>query len=129
MVADLVDEDRVLHGRPEPVSSLIYGINALFTKPGTADRFSLPSENEAVTTTKGQTIAPVFGWAAINSMHTTEPGEKFSLESAPVESMFFLLCAVPILCSVIQLIIWPYFTLRGPVLASIKQKVTVKYDV
>lgn len=39
MVADLVDEDQVLHQRENPISSMIFGANALLTKPGHSQAF------------------------------------------------------------------------------------------
>lgn len=116
VISDLVDEDYVLHRRSQAVSALMFGTTALLSKPG-------------------QTLAPLIGtWllaqqtghdifqsgrdlGSIKQISATlEEGSKSSYR----EGCFNLLVYVPVVCAVLQLLVWAQFTLHGRRLQSIK---------
>ncbi|KAH9523936.1 Transmembrane protein 180 [Bulinus truncatus] len=116
VISDLVDEDVVLHSRPQAVSALVFGTAALVSKPG-------------------QTLAPVIGtWIlAFQTGHDifqsgNEAG-SIKLDLSKMDSVgrlsyrqgvFMMLICVPIACALLQLLAWSFFTLRGQRLAHVK---------
>ncbi|KAH3743847.1 transmembrane protein 180-like [Pelomyxa schiedti] len=96
VVANLVDEDAVRYNRKTSVSAMMFGVVAFVTKPG-------------------QSLAPMFTWALLND-NLTEPQS----ESGP--TIVFLITVVPLVCGLLQLLLWLRFTLKGSVLSSIQQQ-------
>jgi hypothetical protein len=90
-----VDEDRVVHSRNSSISSLIFGVNALFTKPG-------------------QSLAPILGWRILRMTSLEE--ENYYI--------FTMVCLVPFLCAISQAYLWNLFTLKGFYLKEIKRKLS-----
>uniref|UniRef100_A0A2C9K452 Transmembrane protein 180 n=1 Tax=Biomphalaria glabrata TaxID=6526 RepID=A0A2C9K452_BIOGL len=116
VISDLVDEDVVLHSRPQAVSALVFGTAALVSKPG-------------------QTLAPVIGtWIlALQTGHDifqsgNEDGSiKLDLSKmdsavrlAYKQGVFMMLICVPVVCAILQLLAWSQYTLKGQRLAQIK---------
>ncbi|KAK7008592.1 transmembrane protein 180, partial [Biomphalaria glabrata] len=116
VISDLVDEDVVLHSRPQAVSALVFGTAALVSKPG-------------------QTLAPVIGtWIlALQTGHDifqsgNEDGSiKLDLSKmdsavrlAYKQGVFMMLICVPVVCAILQLLAWSRYTLKGQRLAQIK---------
>ncbi|RUS75095.1 hypothetical protein EGW08_017149, partial [Elysia chlorotica] len=116
VISDLVDEDAVLHCRPNAVSALIFGTAALLSKPG-------------------QTFAPVIGtW--VLSLQTGHDIFRSGLESGSIKAdlslmdsnareahrsgVFFILVCVPVVCALLQLLVWSQFSLKGHRLAQVK---------
>lgn len=113
VISDLVDEDYVIHNRHQAVSALMFGTSALLSKPG-------------------QTLAPLIGtWllaqqtghdifqsgrdlGSIKVNSSTQDHDSYR------EGCFNLLVYVPIVCAVLQLLVWAKFTLHGRRLQSIK---------
>lgn len=116
VISDLVDEDYVIHKRKKAVSALMFGTAALVSKPG-------------------QTFAPLIGtWllALQTGKDIFQQGSDFSgLQQDKSSSnqivldqqrhgFFNLLVYVPIICAVIQLLIWSRFTLKNDRLKWVK---------
>eukprot|EP00042_Codosiga_hollandica_P054766 m.749147 g.749147 ORF g.749147 m.749147 type:complete len:372 (+) comp58974_c0_seq40:783-1898(+) len=99
-LADIVDADVAINNRPHSMSSTIFGLNALFTKPA-------------------QSIGPMIvfwflsraGYAphAENEEHVT-PDRAHDLVLR--KSMFATLCIVPFILGVLQILIWSQYKLR-----------------
>ena len=102
VVADLVDEDQVINKRTTSISSMIFGANALFTKPG-------------------QSLAPMVGWGVLTYHNfRTLASDDEENESGLNSLMFSMLCLVPMICGALQLFLWRRFTLHGSHLRYIK---------
>ena len=102
VLADIVDEDSYLHDRVTSISSLIFGVNAFFTKPG-------------------QSLAPSIGWKMISlvSSPSSSSLSSSSLGIHPMSIFLFLVC-VPVVCGSIQLFVWGFFTLHSQYLEAVK---------
>lgn len=103
VVSDIVDEDKVKNQRDASASTLIFGANALFTKPG-------------------QSIAPVVGWSVL-SYHNFRGESSAELNGI----MFTMLCLVPVCCAIIQYLLWRQYSLKGAYLRQIKNAIN-KHD-
>ncbi|KAK3095028.1 hypothetical protein FSP39_009350 [Pinctada imbricata] len=116
VISDLVDEDFVVHGRKKAVSALMFGTSALVSKPG-------------------QTLAPLVGtwFLSLQTGHDIfETGNELGTLSidksklSPEEfkqhqqGCFNLLVYIPIVCAVVQLLVWTQFSLHGSRLRWIK---------
>eukprot|EP00039_Didymoeca_costata_P024016 m.8990 g.8990 ORF g.8990 m.8990 type:complete len:522 (-) comp3989_c0_seq1:108-1673(-) len=118
VVSDLVDEDYLRHNRSRSVSALIFGTNALLSKPG-------------------QTLAPVIGTyyiarstgASIFTSDTLFGGDIKSADermssvadkSLLKNAAFNLLVAVPMICGIIQSIAWLRYSLHGKELKKLR---------
>jgi len=104
VLADLVDEDKVLNMRPKTLSAMVMGSNALFTKPG-------------------ESLAPMLGWAIINSNPAHDPS---SPDPELQKLLFRCLVIGPLVVVSAQLLLWSRFTLRGSYLKRIKDMVTAR---
>lgn len=113
VISDLVDEDMVLHQRPQAVSALIFGTSALLSKPG-------------------QTLAPIAGtllltWQTGKNLFDGANANLWMNKEASFrdfkerDACFWLLIMVPMFCTVTQLLIWSSFTLHGQKLKNLKQ--------
>lgn len=114
IISDLVDEDMVIHNRPQAVSALIFGTSSLLSKPG-------------------QTIAPILGtyllyWYSGKELFLSQENgialtiKRNQIIETPIyrEGCFWLLVTMPLICAVIQLLAWTQFTLRDYRLQQIK---------
>jgi len=113
-VSDLIDEDLVTHQRQKPLSSLYFGLNALFTKPA-------------------HSIAPVFV-VNILSRYGYRQQSTSTFESDPLlassadsevlrDVMFVLLTLFPFLSGCLQMAIWHFgFTLHSHKLHKVKDR-------
>lgn len=113
VISDLVDEDYVLHRRSQAVSALMFGTTALLSKPG-------------------QTLAPLIGtwflaqqtghdiFQSGRDLGSIKQVSEMGSSSSYREGCFNLLVYVPIVCAILQLLVWAQFTLHGRRLRSIK---------
>ncbi|XP_056389850.1 transmembrane protein 180-like isoform X2 [Hyla sarda] len=97
-LADIVDADFANYKRKSPLSSMVFGTNALFTKPA-------------------QSLAPMFVVTILNQYgyeHLTnkvdqpDPNLFLGLHDA----MFYLTCIVPLCIATIQIIVWTPYSFR-----------------
>jgi Na+/melibiose symporter-like transporter len=96
VLADIVDEDNYTYNRSISMSSLVFGVNAFFTKPG-------------------QSLAPMFGKKMISYYGTGQS----NLGVTP-RVIFCFMTGVPIACGTIQLILWSFYTLHSNYLETVK---------
>ncbi|XP_028412326.1 transmembrane protein 180-like isoform X1 [Dendronephthya gigantea] len=102
-LSDIIDDDLAKHKRSSPISSLVFGTNALFTKP--AQSFA-PMLIVAILSSygyddKSHTMKP-----------TTSPGSLSS--SADLKTvMFNVMCFLPAIIAILQILVWNSYTLRG----------------
>lgn len=102
LVSDIIDDDQRKYSRKQPQSSMVFGTNALFTKPGNS-------------------LAPMLVVAVLNShgyetlKNTYDDGGE--IKQPDVENlhdvMFTLLCSIPLILSVCQIFIWSFYKLRS----------------
>ncbi|XP_020655191.3 transmembrane protein 180 isoform X1 [Pogona vitticeps] len=98
-LADIVDADLMKHKRRSPLSSMVFGTNALFTKPA-------------------QSLAPMlvvailnqFGYAHLNNK-TTQPDPSLFLGLH--DAMFSMICLVPLGIAALQVLIWTPFSIQN----------------
>ncbi|XP_030068452.1 transmembrane protein 180 isoform X1 [Microcaecilia unicolor] len=103
-LADIVDADLEKYTRRSPLSSMVFGTNALFTKPA-------------------QSLAPMlvvmtlnqFGYENLNSGVQPDP----SLFSGLHDAMFSLVCLVPLCIAIIQIVVWTPYSIRNSHVASV----------
>jgi len=115
VMADVIDEDRLVRGRPKSVATSIHGLQSLVVKPA-------------------QSLAQVVGLkllmsnglgnyqkleAKVNGMSSQDPGESLK------DSIFTLTFAAPVIISIVQFLIWRRFDLRGKRLSNIKSKLQI----
>ncbi|XP_053707814.1 transmembrane protein 180-like [Synchiropus splendidus] len=98
-LADIIDMDMQKYKRSSPLSSMVFGTNALFTKPA-------------------QSLAPMlvlnilnqYGYEQLKSKATgSSPGVSEGLHSI----MFYLVCLVPLCVAALQLLAWRPFSIRN----------------
>uniref|UniRef100_A0A8C5UH81 MF13A protein n=1 Tax=Malurus cyaneus samueli TaxID=2593467 RepID=A0A8C5UH81_9PASS len=89
-LADIVDADLIKHKRRLPLSSMVFGTNALFTKPA-------------------QSLAPMVVVTILNHY-----GYK-NLNNVPDlhDAMFYLICLVPLCIAVLQILTWTHFSIQN----------------
>ncbi|KAM3917614.1 transmembrane protein 180-like [Leptodactylus fuscus] len=98
-LADIIDADFTNYKRKAPLSSMVFGTNALFTKPA-------------------QSLAPMFVVTILNQYgyeHLTskadQPDPSFFLGLH--DAMFYLTCIVPLCIAIIQIILWTPYSIRS----------------
>ncbi|XP_006942298.1 transmembrane protein 180-like isoform X1 [Felis catus] len=91
-LADMVDADLLKFNRQSPLSSMVFGINALFTKPA-------------------QSLAPMMILSKLKQYGygNADKSTIFDLHDA----MFNLICLVPLGIAVIQILVWSPFSMRN----------------
>ncbi|XP_074637522.1 transmembrane protein 180-like isoform X2 [Acropora palmata] len=101
-VSDIIDDDMKKYHRNAPISSMIFGTNALFTKPA-------------------QSLAPmmvvhILSRYGYKDSQQTGKGEIVSVIASQQlkDAMFCLLCMVPLLVAVFQIIFWKFYPLKMP---------------
>ncbi|XP_046848994.1 transmembrane protein 180-like [Xenia sp. Carnegie-2017] len=96
-LADIIDDDMVINQRSSPISSLVFGTNALFTKPA-------------------QSFAPMLIVHILNSYGYQERQNVTITAKANEElrtMMFNIMCYLPAIIALLQIIVWNFYTLRG----------------
>ncbi|XP_071965663.1 transmembrane protein 180-like isoform X2 [Antedon mediterranea] len=96
-LSDIIDDDQQRHQRKSPLSSSVFGFNALFTKPA-------------------QSFAPMLVVSILNSHGYTEMKHGTASEDQSEElhaAMFNILCLLPIAIAVLQLIVWRPYSIRS----------------
>ncbi|KAJ8037550.1 hypothetical protein HOLleu_18389 [Holothuria leucospilota] len=95
-LSDIIDRDQEKYGRKTPLSSSVFGYNALFTKPAVS-------------------VAPMFVVAMLNS-YGYESLQNGSLTDAEHEClrnvMFNISCFLPIILSVCRIYTWSKYRVR-----------------
>uniref|UniRef100_A0A3P8SXV7 Major facilitator superfamily domain containing 13a-like n=1 Tax=Amphiprion percula TaxID=161767 RepID=A0A3P8SXV7_AMPPE len=98
-LADIIDTDLQTYKRSSPLSSMVFGTNALFTKPA-------------------QSLAPMitlnilnrFGYEQLKDAgRDSDPSTLESLHSV----MFYLVCLVPMCVAALQVLAWRPFSIRN----------------
>ncbi|KAF7690908.1 transmembrane protein 180-like [Silurus meridionalis] len=97
-LADIIDSDLQRHKRSSPLSSMVFGTNALFTKPA-------------------QSLAPMlvvsilnqYGYEEIKGGNVTDQSALKALHS----TMFYLVCLVPLCITSLQFLSWKPFSIRN----------------
>ncbi|XP_022523817.2 transmembrane protein 180-like [Astyanax mexicanus] len=97
-LADIIDSDLQKYKRSSPLSSMVFGTNALFTKPA-------------------QSLAPMlvvsilnqYGYEEIKEGNVTDPSALQALHS----TMFYLVCLVPVCVTALQVLAWTPFSIRS----------------
>ncbi|XP_069558877.1 transmembrane protein 180-like [Brachyistius frenatus] len=98
-LADIIDTDLQKYKRSSPLSSMVFGTNALFTKPA-------------------QSLAPMivikilnqFGYDQLkDAARDSNPSAWESLHSI----MFYLVCLVPLCVAALQVLAWRPFSIRN----------------
>lgn len=98
-LADIIDTDLLKYKRSSPLSSMVFGTNALFTKPA-------------------QSLAPMtvlyilnqFGYEQLkDAARDSNPSGLESLHSI----MFYLVCLVPMSVAALQALVWRPFSIRN----------------
>lgn len=98
-LADIIDTDLQKYKRSSPLSSMVFGTNALFTKPA-------------------QSLAPMivlnilnqFGYEQLKDV--TKDSDPSALESLH-RAMFYLVCLVPMCVAALQVLAWRPFSIRN----------------
>ncbi|XP_078126269.1 transmembrane protein 180-like isoform X1 [Sander vitreus] len=105
-LADIIDTDLQKYKRSSPLSSMVFGTNALFTKPA-------------------QSLAPMIVLSILNQFgyeqlkdagRDSNPSASESLHSV----MFYLVCVVPMCVAGLQALAWRPFSMRSSHTVDIK---------
>ncbi|XP_062999115.1 transmembrane protein 180-like [Elgaria multicarinata webbii] len=98
-LADIIDADLKKHKRKSPLSSMVFGTNALFTKPA-----------QSLAPMLVVTILNQFGYANLNgNVAQPDPSLFLGLHDA----MFYMICLVPLCIAVIQILTWTPFSIQN----------------
>ncbi|XP_054850859.1 transmembrane protein 180-like isoform X2 [Eublepharis macularius] len=98
-LADIVDADLKKHKRKSPLSSMVFGTNALFTKPA-----------QSLAPMFVVTVLNQFGYANLNSkLAQPDPNLFLGLHDA----MFYMICLVPLGIAAIQIVAWTPFSIQN----------------
>ena len=92
LVSDIIDFDTAKHNRKKAVSSIIFGLNALFTKPA-------------------QSLSPMLVVNILTRYGYQETGGNKSLSVQTAE--FHILCFLPVCIGICQILIWSRYSLRS----------------
>ena len=94
-----------MHVCSHPLSSMVFGLNALVTKP--AISFA-PMITVALLSSYGYNSAPLtaLGVSTTTTAATTE------VQQTLTNAMFYTTCAVPVAMGLLQLLIWRFYTIR-----------------
>ncbi|KAM9098762.1 transmembrane protein 180-like isoform 1-T1 [Sarcophilus harrisii] len=98
-LADIIDADVLKFKRKSPLSSMVFGTNALFTKPA-------------------QSLAPMVIITVLNHFGYEQLNKKSiqidpSLLTGLHDAMFSLICLVPLCIAIIQILAWTPFSIRS----------------
>uniref|UniRef100_A0A3B3ZBI2 Uncharacterized protein n=1 Tax=Periophthalmus magnuspinnatus TaxID=409849 RepID=A0A3B3ZBI2_9GOBI len=93
-LADIIDSDLQKHKRSCPLSSMVFGTNALFTKPA-------------------QSLAPMIVLTILNQFGYEQLKEAVKESSQSLHKiMFYLVCLVPLTVSGLQILFFKPFSIR-----------------
>ncbi|KAI6661643.1 putative membrane protein [Oopsacas minuta] len=92
LVADVIDSDTAMYNRKKPISSIIFGLNALFTKPA-------------------HSLCPMLVVNILTRYGYQETDETKSLSVQNAE--FHMLCLLPVCIGLYQILIWSNYSLRS----------------
>eukprot|EP00112_Aurelia_sp_Birch-Aquarium-sp1_P012140 Seg2551.3 transcript_id=Seg2551.3/GoldUCD/mRNA.D3Y31 product="Transmembrane protein 180" protein_id=Seg2551.3/GoldUCD/D3Y31 len=94
-VSDIIEQDRNLYKRRLPISSMVFGLNALVTKPA-------------------QSIAPVMVVYILSKYGYKKGDNSSSLPSNELlrSAVFNIICFTPAIIGTLQIIVWRLYTLR-----------------
>ncbi|XP_044513384.1 transmembrane protein 180-like [Gracilinanus agilis] len=98
-LADIIDADVVKFNRKSPLSSMVFGTNALFTKPA-----------QSLAPMVIVTVLNQFGYEQLNK---TALQVDPSLLTGLHDAMFILICLLPLGITVIQILAWTPFSIRS----------------
>ncbi|NXO86945.1 MF13A protein, partial [Sitta europaea] len=98
-LADIIDADLIKHKRRLPLSSMIFGTNALFTKPA-----------QSLAPMIVVTILNHYGYYNLNNV-PAHPDIRSFLDLH--DAMFYLVCLVPFSIAVLQILIWTPFSIQN----------------
>ncbi|XP_067329167.1 transmembrane protein 180-like [Anolis sagrei] len=98
-LADIVDEDLKKYKRRSPLSSMVFGTNALFTKPA-----------QSLAPMLVVTILNQFGYAQLNNK-AIQPDPHLFLGLH--DAMFYMICLIPLCIAVIQILTWTPFSIQN----------------
>lgn len=107
LIASVADEHRFIasraSGRPSPsIISLLYGLHALLAKPTCS-------------------IAPVLGSRVLANVGWTGAAMSGDVTPQALEAGYRLVCALPLVCGVAQLVAWRFFDLDGAKLLAVSR--------
>ncbi|XP_011372747.1 transmembrane protein 180-like isoform X1 [Pteropus vampyrus] len=91
-LADIVDADLLKFSRQSPLSSVVFGTNALFTKPA-------------------QSLAPMVMLSGLKQYGYGDLNESATV--ALRDAMFNVICLVPLGVAVIQILVWSPFSIKN----------------
>ena len=92
LVSDVIDLDTRTHKRDKPISSIIFGLNALFTKPA-------------------HSLSPML---VVNILTRYGYQDTDDVKSAGVQhAEFYILCLLPVCLGLCQILIWSRYSLRS----------------
>ncbi|XP_007498310.1 transmembrane protein 180 isoform X2 [Monodelphis domestica] len=98
-LADIIDADVVKFNRKSPLSSMVFGTNALFTKPA-----------QSLAPMVIVTVLNKFGYEQLNkTAFQVDP----SLLTGLHDAMFILICLLPLCITIIQILAWTPFSIRS----------------
>jgi Na+/melibiose symporter-like transporter len=107
-LSDIADEDKDKHNRRKPITSMIFGTNALITKPAQS---LAPMGVMAILNSNGyQQFLNVSKLSDINS--TSNMGLAPQLTNQLSTTMFHLICFIPVFIGIFQLITWSRYRIR-----------------
>eukprot|EP00066_Takifugu_rubripes_P002629 XP_003964676.2 PREDICTED: transmembrane protein 180-like [Takifugu rubripes] len=94
-LADIIDADLLKHKRSSPLSSMVFGTNALFTKPG-------------------QSLAPMMVLSILNQFGYKRRKDAAEADLQLLHSvMFYLVCLVPMCVATVQALVWRHYSIRN----------------
>ncbi|XP_076805110.1 transmembrane protein 180-like [Clavelina lepadiformis] len=108
--SDIIDEDMKINKRKYPQSAMAFGTNALITKPANS-------------------LAPMLVVAALDRYgyeHIRQLGTNWQEKTEPFEqaklgnAMFKLLCLLPTMLSLLQILIWKFYKLQNTYQTDVK---------
>eukprot|EP01138_Halocafeteria_seosinensis_P014861 gb/GECG01015171.1/.p1 GENE.gb/GECG01015171.1/~~gb/GECG01015171.1/.p1 ORF type:complete len:531 (+),score=34.74 gb/GECG01015171.1/:1-1593(+) len=109
ILSDLIDEDSVINNRSKGLSSSIIGTASFTSKIS-------------------QSLAPMVGFyvTPIGSLSSSLPPEEYGVESAKrvvptTTGLWWILLVIPVLCILLELMLWKMYTLRGKYLKRIQK--------
>lgn len=91
-LADMVDADLLKFNRQSPLSLMVFGISALFTRPA-------------------QSLAPMLILSKLTQYGYGEPNNRILLDLQ--DTMFSLVCVVPLGIAMVQILTWSSFSIRN----------------
>ncbi|XP_059717948.1 transmembrane protein 180-like isoform X4 [Haemorhous mexicanus] len=104
-LADIVDADLIKHKRRLPLSSMVFGTNALFTKPA-----------QSLAPMVVVTILNHYGYYNLNNVPGHPDMSRSFLDLH--DAMFYLVCLVPLCIAVLQILTWTPFSIQNSHLAA-----------